>query len=34
MGDLLLHATVVWINPPGFLVKGKKDPDMAAFGKT
>uniref|UniRef100_A0A8C2ZIV6 TIAM Rac1 associated GEF 1 n=1 Tax=Cyclopterus lumpus TaxID=8103 RepID=A0A8C2ZIV6_CYCLU len=31
MGDLLLHATVVWINPPGFLVKGKKDPDMAAF---
>ncbi|XP_068456966.1 rho guanine nucleotide exchange factor TIAM1 isoform X2 [Clinocottus analis] len=31
MGDLLLHSTVVWINPPAFLVKGKKDPDMAAF---
>ncbi|XP_075958443.1 rho guanine nucleotide exchange factor TIAM1 [Anarhichas minor] len=31
MGDLLLHSTVVWINPPAFLVKSKKDPDMAAF---
>uniref|UniRef100_A0A8D0ADZ0 TIAM Rac1 associated GEF 1 n=1 Tax=Sander lucioperca TaxID=283035 RepID=A0A8D0ADZ0_SANLU len=31
MGDLLLHSTVVWINPPGFLVKSKKDPDLAAF---
>lgn len=33
MGDLLLHCTVVWINPPAFLVKSKKDPDLAAFGK-
>ncbi|AWO99751.1 putative T-lymphoma invasion and metastasis-inducing protein 1 [Scophthalmus maximus] len=31
MGDLLLHSTVVWINPPSALVKGKKDPDLAAF---
>ncbi|KAM4620970.1 rho guanine nucleotide exchange factor TIAM1-like [Polymixia lowei] len=31
MGDLLLHATVVWINPPSSLVKGKKDPELAAF---
>ncbi|KAM3601111.1 uncharacterized protein V6R79_007783 [Siganus canaliculatus] len=31
MGDLLLHCTVVWINPPGSLVKSKKDPDLAAF---
>ena len=33
MGDLLLHCTVVWINPPASLVKSKKDPDLAAFGK-
>uniref|UniRef100_A0A8D3EFM4 TIAM Rac1 associated GEF 1 n=1 Tax=Scophthalmus maximus TaxID=52904 RepID=A0A8D3EFM4_SCOMX len=33
MGDLLLHSTVVWINPPSALVKGKKDPDLAAFGE-
>lgn len=33
MGDLLLHATVVWINPPSSLMKGKKDPELAAFGK-
>ncbi|XP_062869764.1 rho guanine nucleotide exchange factor TIAM1 [Trichomycterus rosablanca] len=31
MGELLLHATVSWINPPSSLVKGKKDPDLAAF---
>uniref|UniRef100_A0A3Q1B8M6 TIAM Rac1 associated GEF 1a n=1 Tax=Amphiprion ocellaris TaxID=80972 RepID=A0A3Q1B8M6_AMPOC len=31
MGDLLLHSTVVWINPPVSLVKSKKDPDLAAF---
>ncbi|KAB5543491.1 hypothetical protein PHYPO_G00079790 [Pangasianodon hypophthalmus] len=31
MGDLLLHATVVWINPPASLMKGKKDPELAAF---
>ncbi|XP_071395850.1 rho guanine nucleotide exchange factor TIAM1-like [Centroberyx affinis] len=31
MGDLLLHATVVWINPPSSLIKSKKDPDLAAF---
>ena len=33
MGDLLLHSSVVWINPPAALVKGKKDPDLAAFGE-
>lgn len=32
MGDLLLHCTVVWINAPASLVKGKKDPELAAFG--
>ncbi|XP_034034214.1 T-lymphoma invasion and metastasis-inducing protein 1 isoform X2 [Thalassophryne amazonica] len=31
MGDLLLHTTVSWINPPGSLLKNKKDPDLAAF---
>ncbi|XP_030648416.1 T-lymphoma invasion and metastasis-inducing protein 1 [Chanos chanos] len=31
MGDLLLHATVAWINPPSSLAKGKKDPELAAF---
>ncbi|XP_035522910.1 T-lymphoma invasion and metastasis-inducing protein 1 [Morone saxatilis] len=31
MGDLLLHSTVVWINPPASLVKSKKDPELAAF---
>ncbi|KAK5917905.1 hypothetical protein CgunFtcFv8_002715 [Champsocephalus gunnari] len=31
MGDLLLHSTVVWINPPSSLTKSKKDPDLAAF---
>ncbi|KAG7999728.1 T-lymphoma invasion and metastasis-inducing protein 1, partial [Nibea albiflora] len=31
MGDLLLHSSVVWINPPASLVKSKKDPDLAAF---
>lgn len=33
MGDLLLHSTVSWINAPAILVKSKKDPDLAAFGK-
>lgn len=33
MGDLLLHCTVVWINPPASLVKSKKEPHLAAFGK-
>uniref|UniRef100_A0A3Q2ZN87 TIAM Rac1 associated GEF 1a n=1 Tax=Kryptolebias marmoratus TaxID=37003 RepID=A0A3Q2ZN87_KRYMA len=31
MGDLLLHSTVVWMNPPGILVKSKKDVELAAF---
>lgn len=31
MGDLLLHDTVVWINPPSALMKGKRDPELAAF---
>ncbi|XP_027027549.2 rho guanine nucleotide exchange factor TIAM1 isoform X4 [Tachysurus fulvidraco] len=31
MGDLLLHVTVVWINPPSSLMKGKKDTELAAF---
>lgn len=31
MGDLLLHATVAWINPPSSLLKGKKDPELATF---
>ncbi|XP_047463292.1 rho guanine nucleotide exchange factor TIAM1 isoform X2 [Mugil cephalus] len=31
MGDLLLHSTVTWMNPPGSLVKSRKDPDLAAF---
>ncbi|XP_066555933.1 rho guanine nucleotide exchange factor TIAM1 isoform X1 [Amia ocellicauda] len=31
MGDLLLHKTVVWINPPASLGKWKKDPELAAF---
>lgn len=34
MGDLLLHCTVVWINPPGSLLKGKKEPELAAFGRS
>lgn len=29
----MLHCTVVWINPPASLVKSKKHPDLAAFGK-
>lgn len=33
MGDLLLHCTVAWINPPASLVKSKKEPHLAAFGK-
>ncbi|XP_056103682.1 rho guanine nucleotide exchange factor TIAM1 isoform X2 [Rhinichthys klamathensis goyatoka] len=31
MGDLLLHDTVVWINPPSSLMKGKRDTELAAF---
>ncbi|KAJ8412531.1 hypothetical protein AAFF_G00128670 [Aldrovandia affinis] len=31
MGDLLLHTSVAWINPPASLGKGKRDPDLAAF---
>lgn len=33
MGDLLLHCTVAWINPPASLVKSKKEPHLAAFGE-
>lgn len=33
MGDLLLHSTVVWLNPPASLVKSKKDPHLVAFGE-
>lgn len=33
MGDLLMHSSVVWINPPASLGKSKKDPELAAFGK-
>ncbi|KAM9320556.1 rho guanine nucleotide exchange factor TIAM1 [Gastrophryne carolinensis] len=31
MGDLLLHSTVVWLNPPASLGKWKKEPELAAF---
>ncbi|XP_051973371.1 rho guanine nucleotide exchange factor TIAM1-like [Xyrauchen texanus] len=31
MGDLLLHDTLVWINPTSSLMKGKRDPELAAF---
>uniref|UniRef100_A0A3P9I9Y7 TIAM Rac1 associated GEF 1a n=1 Tax=Oryzias latipes TaxID=8090 RepID=A0A3P9I9Y7_ORYLA len=31
MGDLLLHSTVVWMNPPVNLMKSKKDTELAAF---
>ncbi|KAM4796438.1 rho guanine nucleotide exchange factor TIAM1 [Rhinophrynus dorsalis] len=31
MGDLLLHNTVVWLNPPASLGKWKKDPELATF---
>ncbi|KAJ8266663.1 hypothetical protein GJAV_G00133200 [Gymnothorax javanicus] len=31
MGDLLLHTSVSWINPPSSLTKGKRDPELAAF---
>ncbi|XP_018619656.2 T-lymphoma invasion and metastasis-inducing protein 1-like isoform X3 [Scleropages formosus] len=31
MGDLLLHTNVSWINPPPFLGKWKKDPELATF---
>uniref|UniRef100_A0A8C1U2Y9 TIAM Rac1 associated GEF 1a n=1 Tax=Cyprinus carpio TaxID=7962 RepID=A0A8C1U2Y9_CYPCA len=33
MGDLLLHDTVVWINPPSSLMKGKRDLELAAFSE-
>lgn len=32
MGDLLLHTTVTWLNPPASLGKWKKEPQMATFG--
>uniref|UniRef100_A0A2K5KXR3 TIAM Rac1 associated GEF 1 n=1 Tax=Cercocebus atys TaxID=9531 RepID=A0A2K5KXR3_CERAT len=32
MGDLLLHTTVIWLNPPASLGKWKKEPELAAFG--
>uniref|UniRef100_A0A8C6T4A5 TIAM Rac1 associated GEF 1b n=1 Tax=Neogobius melanostomus TaxID=47308 RepID=A0A8C6T4A5_9GOBI len=31
MGDLLLHTTVTWLNPPPSLGKWKKEPQMATF---
>ncbi|KAG8450255.1 hypothetical protein GDO86_002779 [Hymenochirus boettgeri] len=31
MGDLLLHNTVTWLNPPASLGKWKKDPELATF---
>ncbi|XP_041114647.1 T-lymphoma invasion and metastasis-inducing protein 1-like isoform X2 [Polyodon spathula] len=31
MGDLLLHTTVVWLNPPSSFGKWKKEPELAAF---
>ncbi|XP_069060147.1 rho guanine nucleotide exchange factor TIAM1 isoform X2 [Pleurodeles waltl] len=31
MGDLLLHTTVIWLNPPASLGKWKKDPELATF---
>ncbi|KAA8593999.1 hypothetical protein FQN60_004833 [Etheostoma spectabile] len=31
MGDLLLHTSVTWINPPASLGKGKKEPQIATF---
>lgn len=34
MGDLLLHTSVTWINPPASLGKWKKEPQMATFGMT
>lgn len=32
MGDLLLHTSVTWLNPPASLGKWKKEPQLAAFG--
>lgn len=34
MGDLLLHTSVTWLNPSASLGKWKKEPQLAAFGKT
>ncbi|XP_033832442.1 rho guanine nucleotide exchange factor TIAM1-like [Periophthalmus magnuspinnatus] len=31
MGDLLLHTTVTWLNPPASLGKWKKEPQIAIF---
>nr|XP_057935458.1 rho guanine nucleotide exchange factor TIAM1 isoform X2 [Doryrhamphus excisus] len=31
MGDLLLHTSVTWINPPASLGKWKREPQMATF---
>lgn len=32
MGDLLLHTSVTWLNPPASLGKWKKEPQLATFG--
>lgn len=34
MGDLLLHTSVTWINPPASLGKWKKEPQIVIFGMT
>ncbi|XP_076832113.1 LOW QUALITY PROTEIN: rho guanine nucleotide exchange factor TIAM1 [Brachyhypopomus gauderio] len=31
MGDLLLHTTVTWLNPPSSLGKWKREPQLATF---
>ncbi|XP_018101440.1 T-lymphoma invasion and metastasis-inducing protein 1 isoform X3 [Xenopus laevis] len=31
MGDLLLHNSVIWLNPPASLGKWKKDPELETF---
>ncbi|MCJ8739800.1 hypothetical protein PDJAM_G00051430 [Pangasius djambal] len=31
MGDLLLHTTLIWLNPPSSLGKWKKEPQLATF---
>ncbi|XP_062872349.1 rho guanine nucleotide exchange factor TIAM1 isoform X2 [Trichomycterus rosablanca] len=31
MGDLLLHTTLMWLNPPSSLGKWKKEPQLATF---
>lgn len=32
MGDLLLHTTLIWLNPSSSLGKWKKEPQLATFG--